>query len=74
MLKVLNHRFSSVERFRGSLWRGRDCSDFDENYRPGRRPLRDDLFGDSNCNGIFGTNDITGEAFESELCDGSDAK
>ena len=67
-------RFSPVERLRGSIWRGRDCSDFDEKYRPGRRPLNNDVFGDSNCNGIFGVNDTSGNSLEDELCGGSDAK
>ena len=67
-------RFSPVERLRGSIWRGRDCSDFDEKYRPGRRPLNNDVFGDSNCNGIFGINDTSGNSLEDELCGGSDAK
>ena len=67
-------KFSSVERLRGSVWRGRDCSDFDDQYRPGRQPLNNDLFGDSNCNGIFGVNDTSGNSLETELCGGSDAK
>ena len=71
---TFNIRFSPVERLRGSIWRGRDCSDFDDQYRPGRRPLNNDVFGDSNCNGIFGVNDITGMSMETELCGGSDAK
>ena len=67
-------RYSTVERLRGSIWRGRDCSDFDLNYRPGRSALKDDMFGDSNCNGIFGINQKSGIPFETELCDGSDSK
>ena len=37
-------KFSPVERLRGSIWRGRDCSDFNAGYRPGRRTLNGDTF------------------------------
>ncbi len=30
--------FSPVMALRGALWRGRDCDDFDQDVRPGRRP------------------------------------
>lgn len=64
-------RFSPIEKFRGSLWRGRDCSDFRPDVHPGRRPFQDDMAFDSNCNGIFGTNPKTKIGYEEELCGGT---
>nr|CAD7259874.1 unnamed protein product [Timema shepardi] len=56
---------------RGSHWRGRDCADWNDNIYPGRLPVSEDIHKDSNCNGIFGTNPDTGEAYETELCNGT---
>lgn len=49
-------RFSDKETMRGSNWRGRDCADESAEIRPGRIPLENDRFIDSNCNGIYGVN------------------
>nr|CAD7259873.1 unnamed protein product [Timema shepardi] len=63
--------FSIYEAARGSHWRGRDCADWNDNIYPGRLPVSEDIHKDSNCNGIFGTNPDTGEAYETELCNGT---
>lgn len=63
--------YSDIQDFRGSSWRGKDCNDFSKDIHPGRRPAYDDKYIDSNCNGIWGTNDITGEPYEKELCEGT---
>jgi len=67
-------KHSPAETLRGSLWRGRDCKDFDGNTYPGRRPIDGDKFKDSNCNGIYGINSTSGLSFEEELCAGSGAR
>lgn len=64
-------RHSPAETLRGSIWRGRDCADLDSTVYPGRRPLHGDRYRDSNCNGIFGLNETSGNTFEDELCTGS---
>ena len=64
-------KFSPAETLRGSIWRGRDCNDFDKSVYPGRRPSNNDEFRDSNCNGIFGINSTSGVSYEEELCQGS---
>ena len=69
-----NDKFSPAESLRGSIWRGRDCSDFSAQFRPGRRPLHGDMVKDSNCNGIWGVNASSGLTWEEELCGASDAK
>jgi len=66
--------FSPAETFRGALWRGRDCHDGKADIHPGRRPTDSDRYIDSNCNGIFGVNKLTGLPWEEELCDGTAAK
>ncbi|XP_023330125.1 acyloxyacyl hydrolase isoform X2 [Eurytemora carolleeae] len=66
--------FSPAETFRGSLWRGRDCHDGNSNIHPGRRPSNGDRHIDSNCNGIYGVNPISGRSWEEELCSGSGEK
>ncbi len=53
-------RHSPAETLRGSIWRGRDCSDINSEIYPGRRSLEDDKNRDSNCNGIFGVSPDTG--------------
>nr|CAD7204971.1 unnamed protein product [Timema douglasi] len=63
--------FSIYEAARGSHWRGRDCADWNDDIYPGRLPVSEDIHKDSNCNGIFGTNPDTGEAYETELCNGT---
>nr|CAD7601809.1 unnamed protein product [Timema genevievae] len=60
--------FSFYEAARGSHWRGRDCADWNDNIYPGRLPVSEDIYEDSNCNGIFGKNPDTGTAYETELC------
>jgi acyloxyacyl hydrolase len=71
----LDHDLHSTEMtLRGGNWRGRDCNDFDHNIYPGRieggtRPMIDE-----NCNGISGINKDSGFSWETELCNGTDAK
>eukprot|EP01064_Diplonema_japonicum_P035619 TRINITY_DN7787_c0_g1_i1.p1 TRINITY_DN7787_c0_g1~~TRINITY_DN7787_c0_g1_i1.p1 ORF type:complete len:547 (+),score=100.52 TRINITY_DN7787_c0_g1_i1:53-1642(+) len=43
--------FSTIQTFRGSSWKGKDCSDIDKNIHPGR-DSDGEFFIDSNCNGI----------------------
>lgn len=62
--------FSDLHTFRGTSWRGKDCSDVDAAVHPGRHTT-DDAFVDTNCNGIYGTNPNTGKTYESELCEGT---
>ena len=62
--------FSDIETFRGTSWRGRDCSDLDREVHPGRRTSDDAVF-DTNCNGIFGVDPDTGETYEKQWCEGT---
>lgn len=62
--------FSDFQTFRGSSWRGRDCSDFDSDVRPGKRTTGDAIF-DTNCNGIFGIDPSSGETYEKMWCEGT---
>jgi acyloxyacyl hydrolase len=58
---------SKHETFRGTWWRGADCSDLDENVYPGRRPLDSDKYFDSNCNKIKGFSS-GGDNLEEKYC------
>lgn len=62
--------FSDAETFRGTSWRGKDCSDFDKDVYPGRYST-DDAFMDTNCNGIYGTDPASGKTYESLWCNGT---
>ena len=62
--------FSDLPTFRGSSWRGKDCSDVSPKVYPGRHTV-DDAIEDTNCNGIFGTDPDTGRTYESLWCNGS---
>eukprot|EP00164_Ancoracysta_twista_P005307 GFYU01007265.1.p1 GENE.GFYU01007265.1~~GFYU01007265.1.p1 ORF type:complete len:539 (-),score=142.02 GFYU01007265.1:238-1854(-) len=66
-------RFSTMERLRGTHWRGRDCNDHNAEVRPGRAALNGDMEFDSNCNGIFGQ-DKDGKSYEEDLCANSGAR
>ena len=52
---------------RGTWWKGKDCSDVDANVYPGQKPLYDDVYFDSNCNGIKGV-DADGTPLEEKYC------
>ncbi|XP_067135699.1 acyloxyacyl hydrolase-like isoform X1 [Centruroides vittatus] len=66
--------YSTVQDWRGSSWRGKDCNDLIKHIHPGLRPADYDRDIDSNCNGIWGTNKITGEPYEKELCEGTNPR
>jgi acyloxyacyl hydrolase len=71
----LDHDLHSTEMtLRGGNWRGRDCDDFDGNIHPGRRESGSHPMTDENCNGISGINKDSGNSWEVELCNGTDAK
>ena len=61
-------KFSSFSSLRGYSWRGKDCNDFLKTHYPGRKPISDDVFFDSNCNGISGFNLIKWQTWEEVLC------
>ena len=42
---------------------GKDCNDDNAAYHPGAKPINWDVEEDSNCNGILGTNPVTGLFF-----------
>ena len=67
-------KHSPAETLRGSIWRGRDCADLDSSVYPGRRPIDNDKYRDSDCNGIYGINSTSGQSFEEEFCGGSGAR
>lgn len=63
--------FSSyLQSWRGVSWRGRDCHDGDSKVHPGAKPVKGDIFSDSNCNGIKGFDPDTGLSYEDLLCSG----
>jgi acyloxyacyl hydrolase len=49
-----NDLHSPVQAIRGSLWRGKDCNDYDTRVYPGRRQSNLGAAVDHNCNGIVG--------------------
>ena len=61
--------FSDLRTFRGSSWRGKDCSDVDPDIRPGRRT--EDHLIDANCNGILGVDPDSGQTYEKQWCEGT---
>lgn len=66
--------FSPSEKWRGSHWRGRDCSDFSSKVYPGRLPYNADVNYDANCNGIWGLDQSTGIPWETKLCASSKSR
>ena len=60
-------RFSPLDTFRGASWRGRDCDDVDSRVHPGRRTT-DDALADTNCNGVYGRDSVTGRTYEELWC------
>ncbi|XP_059164446.1 acyloxyacyl hydrolase-like [Physella acuta] len=63
--------FSTMFGMRGTAWRGKDCSDQAPDIHPGAIPQNGDREVDSNCNGIFGVNNLTQQNYEDELCGSS---
>ena len=61
---------ASVEAWRGTSWRGRDCNDLNHQIHPGAKPRNGDVIFDTNCNGIFGLDPINGKPFEELFCQG----
>lgn len=72
LVDIDGDRFSTAATFRGSDWRGKDCSDVDAKVYPGRRAGADVLI-DSDCNGVWGVDNTTLRGYESEWCDGTQA-
>ena len=64
-------RFSGFETLRGSHWRGKDCNDLDGTVFPGRKSR--DATADENCNGIYGTDPVSGRTYEELWCDDTNA-
>ncbi|XP_077983383.1 acyloxyacyl hydrolase-like [Glandiceps talaboti] len=60
--------FSTIDILRGTSWRGKDCNDLDANIHPGAKPIDWDRYEDSNCNGIYGMDPVTGVPYEQTLC------
>ncbi|XP_022239234.1 acyloxyacyl hydrolase-like, partial [Limulus polyphemus] len=67
-------KHSTIQVLRGSVWRGMDCNDFDDAVYPGRKPLKEDIETDSNCNGIYGIDTDSGYPYETSLCEGTDQR
>lgn len=67
-----NDYFSpTVDAWRGTSWRGRDCNDFNPDVRPGAIDQGDFIL-DTNCNGIWGIHDLrTMRTNEEVLCKGT---
>ncbi|KAL5022217.1 hypothetical protein ScPMuIL_001372 [Solemya velum] len=61
-------KFSTIQTFRGSSWRGKDCDDGNTHRHPGAIPIGNDTEIDSNCNGIYGRDPTTGESYENLFC------
>ncbi|KAK3086693.1 hypothetical protein FSP39_022061 [Pinctada imbricata] len=61
-------RHSIYQTLRGTSWRGKDCNDNKEAVHPGARPVQSDLHEDSNCNGIYGTDPVSGKSYEELFC------
>ncbi|KAJ8921984.1 hypothetical protein NQ315_008621 [Exocentrus adspersus] len=66
--------FSTISPARGADWKGKDCMDNDPDAHPGRTPYDFDLVYDSNCNGIWGVDNVTKEPWEDVLCTESNPK
>lgn len=58
---------SEGEGLRGTWWRGTDCGPNDADVYPGRVPIYDDVYFDSDCNGIKGV-DENGTPLEEKYC------
>ena len=56
-------------KFRGYNWRGKDCDDKNAKIYPGTLVHEEDREVDSNCNGIFGIDNTTNDAYERLYCD-----
>ena len=61
---------ASVEAWRGTSWRGKDCDAINHLYHPGAKPRDGDIVVDSNCNGIYGKDPVFGKPFEELFCKG----
>lgn len=66
--------FASVHgTLRGWWWRGKDCSDLDSDVYPGKTPVNDDIYFDSDCNDIKGISE-GGAPLENIYCDNSERR
>ena len=65
--------FSDLPEMRGTMWCGKDCDDVDGSIYPGRivSSGNGDKYIDTNCNGIYGTNNDTGRTYEDLYCQGT---
>lgn len=64
--------FSTIPVMRGYNWRGKDCNDFNKNVYPGVKHFSGDQTIDYNCNGIWGTDTVSGLPYKDLLCDGTE--
>lgn len=66
-----NDTYSAVvESWRGTSWRGKDCDSINHLSHPGAKPIDWDVGVDSNCNGIYGKDPVSGKPFEELFCKG----
>lgn len=72
VLDLDDDMYSPYPGLRGSSWRGRDCSDTDNNIYPGRRRSTSPASVDHNCNGIAGFNE-RGQPYEDLFCSGANS-
>jgi acyloxyacyl hydrolase len=68
LVDIDNDGFSTVQAIRGTLWRGKDCSDGSNKIYPGRKWTDNPPSVDHNCNGIVGANGTV--SYEDLLCSG----
>lgn len=60
-----NDGFSTIPTLRGYNWRGKDCNDLLANVHPGVKNFSGhDQTIDYNCNGISGTNTVSGLTYK----------
>nr|XP_006816952.1 PREDICTED: acyloxyacyl hydrolase-like [Saccoglossus kowalevskii] len=68
VLDIDKDGFSIIDSLRGSSWRGKDCDDSRAAVHPGARPVDWDRYEDSNCNGIYGVDPVSGKPYEQLFC------
>jgi len=72
IVDIDSDNYSTIEKLRGTDWRGRDCDDFDDKIHPGRAVFEKEPYIDYDCNGISGT-DSKGNSYEDIFCGSSGA-